>query len=147
MIKYCRLSLCTLLGFLFLSHVAKAQHCPFDGSSAVIIRLPDSLHQVPADTSLSFFLVETDTLLADSCTYAKGALKIRFRSIEEAVVKKYPDTWEYRAGLYVKEAPFNQTGLLAVVLNQAERSCMLNRNNQFTYLKRKFELQVFNKGN
>lgn len=134
-----------LLLFLLnaLSPVAKAQHCPFDGAAAVIIRLPDHQGSLQPDTTLSYFLAETDTLLADSCTYAQGALHIAFRSIDDALVKKYPNTWEYRAGLYVKETPFNQPGLLAVVLNQAEASCMLDRNGNYTYIKRKFEIQVF----
>lgn len=123
-----------------------AQHCPFDGSSAVIIRLPNIKGSLDTDSSLTIFLVETDTLLADSCTYAKGALKIKFRSINEALVKKYPNTWEYRAEKYVAEAPFNQSGLLTVVLNQAQASCMLKRNNEFNYVKRKFELRVVKDG-
>lgn len=143
MIRSFSLRLGIFLTLWSLHEPVAAQHCPFDGAAAVIIRLPLTQENLSADTSVRFFLVETDTLLADSCTYAKGALHIRFRSIDDALVKKYPNSWEYRAELYTKEAPFNQPGLLAVVLNQAEASCMLNRNNQFTYIKRKFGLQVF----
>lgn len=131
---------------ILLGPSLRAQHCPFDGSSAVIIRLPDIQGSLDKDSSLAIFLVETDTLLADSCTYAEGALKIKFRSINDALVKKYPNTWEYRAGKYVLEAPFNQSGLLTVVLNQAQASCMLKRNNEFNYVKRKFELHVVKDG-
>ena len=119
----------------------RAQHCPFDGGTAEINQLSDTLEV--NDTSLRILLVETDNLQADSCTYAEGPLNIPFASIEKALVTKFQGSWEYRARNYVKEKPFTQPGLRAVVLTQAETYCMLKRGNDFLYKKRKFELQVF----
>ena len=126
---------------LVLSPVIKAQHCPFDGSAAVFIRVLNSKGEPLARSTTRFFLMETDTLKADSCTYANGALKIPFGSIDSALVKKYPNTWEYRARIYLKETPLLEAGYQVVVLNQAQASCMINRNNQFHYIKRKFEIR------
>jgi hypothetical protein len=123
-----------------------AQHCPFDGSAAVLIHIGDSTGKAMDHSSYTFILAETDTLKADSCTYANGALLIPFGSIDKTLVKKYPNTWEYRAGIYVKETAFNQPGYLIVVLNQAQASCMIDRNNSFHYIKRKFEIRVLQKG-
>ncbi len=123
-----------------------AQHCPFDGSAAVLIHIADSSGKAVDHSPYTFLLAETDTLKADSCTYAKGALLIPFGSIDSALVKKYPNTWEYRAGIYVKETAFNQPGFFVVVLNQAQASCMIDRNNSFHYIKRKFEIRIEQKG-
>jgi hypothetical protein len=125
-----------------------AQHCPFDGSSAIIIHLPVTQGAIATDTSLSFFLVETDTLHSDSCTYARGPLKILFRPIDTALVKKYSNSWQYRAEQFIKITGFNSPDFLTVVLNQAETSCMIQRkkDGDFNYTKRKFEIRVFKGG-
>jgi hypothetical protein len=123
-----------------------AQHCPFDGSSAVLIHIMDSTGKGMDHTPYHFILAETDTVKADSCTYANGPLLIPFGSIDSALVKKYPNSWEYRAGIYVQKTTFNQPGYFIVVLNQAQASCMIDRNNNFHYIKRKFEIRVQQKG-
>ncbi len=126
----------------------RAQHCPFDGSSAVIIHLPATQGAIAGDSSLSYFLAETDTLHSDSCTYAVGPLKILFRSIDTALVKKYSNSWKYRAEQFIKVTGFNSPDFLTVVLNQAETSCMIQRekDGEFNYTKRKFEIRVFKGG-
>lgn len=126
----------------------QAQHCPFDGSSAVIIHLPAIQGAATGDTSLSYFLTETDTLRSDSCTYARGPLKILFRPIDTALVKKYSNSWQYRAEQFIKVTGFNSPDFLTVVLNQAETSCMIQRikDGEFNYIKRQFEIRIFKSG-
>ncbi|HRG92633.1 MAG TPA: hypothetical protein PLZ10_06775, partial [Chitinophagaceae bacterium] len=46
-----------------------AQHCPFDGSSAVLIHIMDSTGKGMDHAPYHFILEETDTVKADSCTY------------------------------------------------------------------------------
>ena len=121
-----------------------AQHCPFDGSSMVVIKLTDSLgHPITALKDL-LILSETTNPLADSCTYATGQLSILFGSPLEKLVKKYPGPWEYRATQYLAACSFNQPGYYVVVLNQAQHSCMVERNNQFNYINRQFEIRQEN---
>lgn len=130
----------TLL-FLSILTGSYAQHCPFDGSAAVVIR--DLSKQYPgSDQRLAFILVETDTAKADSCTYAAGALHLPFGTIDEELIKKYNGGWESRAALYVKETAFNEKGYWVVVLNQAQTYCMLKRGNDFDFKTRHFEIQV-----
>lgn len=118
-----------------------AQHCPFDGGSIVVIKLTDSLGHPITSLKKPLLLTETANPLADSCTYAAGQLSILFGSPLEKLVKKYPGSWEDRATRYLDECSFNQPGYFVVVLIQAQTSCMIERNNQFNYIKRKFEIR------
>jgi len=135
--KILPLFLTALLSFNQLT----AQHCPFDGGWIVVIKLTDANGTIitPADSSL--FLTETPNPLADSCTYAVGQLNQPFGRPEKNLVKKYEGSWEYRAALYLEECTFKEPGHLVVVLNQAQRRCMVERNNEFTYLDRHFEIR------
>lgn len=118
-----------------------AQHCPFDGGSIVVIKLTDSLGHPITSLKEPLLLTETANPLADSCTYAAGQLSILFGSPLEKLVKKYSGSWEDRATRYLEECSFNQPGYYVVVLNQAQHSCMVERNNQFNYFKRQFEIR------
>lgn len=118
-----------------------AQHCPFDGSSIVVIKLTDSLGHPITTLKEQVILSETTNPLADSCTYATGQLNILFGRPYEKLVKKYAGTWEERAARYLSACSFNQPGYFVVVLNQAQHSCMVERNNQFNYIKRQFEIR------
>lgn len=130
------------LFFLSILTAAYSQHCPFDGSAAVVIRVLNSKGRMVNNPSYSFVLVETDTAKADSCTYAQGPLHIPFGTIQQSLIKKYNGGWESRAAVYVKETSFSKPGYQVVVLNQAQTSCMLKRDNGFDYFVRKFEVQV-----
>lgn len=130
-----------ILLFLILIKQSAAQHCPFDGSSIVVIKLSDSIGNPIIKPGSALFLTEKPNALADSCTYATGQLNLSFGSPENNLIKKYPGSWEERAALYLKECSFNQPGYYVVVLNQAQRSCMVDRNNQFSYIKRQFEIR------
>lgn len=131
----------TALFFLICIKQAAAQHCPFDGSSIIVIKLTDSSGNAITKPGSAIFLTEKPNALADSCTYATGQLNLAFGNPENNLIKKYPGTWEERAALYLKECSFNQPGYYVVVLNQAQRSCMVDRNNQFSYIKRHFEIR------
>ncbi len=122
----------------------EAQHCPFDGSSIIVIKLTDSLGRSISVLKDRVILFEKTNPLADSCTYAAGQLSILFGSPLEKLVKKYPGSWEYRATQYLAACSFNQPGYYVVVLNQAQHSCMVERNNQFNYINRQFEIRQEN---
>ena len=126
---------------LLFTDQLSAQHCPFDGGYIVVIKLTDANGNIITRFDSTFFLTETPNPLADSCTYAVGQLNQPFASTEKNLVKKYEGSWEYRAALYLEECTFKEPGHLVVVLNMAQRSCMIERNNQFTYLDRHFEIR------
>lgn len=129
-----------LLVLLFSTRLV-AQHCPFDGSWIVVIKLTDANGNIITRTDSTLFLTETPNPLADSCTYAEGQLNRPFDRPEKNLVKKYEGSWEYRAALYLEECTFKEPGYFVVVLNQAQRRCMVERNNEFTYLDRHFEIR------
>lgn len=138
-----KLYLAALLCLICIKQTA-AQHCPFDGSSIVVIKLTDSTVNPITKTGTTIYLTEKPNALADSCTYATGQLNLAFGSPEINLIKKYTGTWEERAALYLTECIFNRPGYYVVVLNQAQRSCMVDRNNQFSYIKRQFEIRQKN---
>ena len=129
-----------IAALLFATQLS-AQHCPFDGGHIVVIKLTDANGNVITTADSTLFLTETPNLLADSCTYAEGQLNRPFDRPEKNLVKKYQGSWEYRAALYLEDCVFKEPGYFVVVLNQAQRRCMVERNNEFTYLDRHFEIR------
>jgi hypothetical protein len=130
-----------LISLLLFCNLLAAQHCPFDGSYIVVIKLTDANGNIITSPDSTFFLTETLNPLADSCTYAEGQLNLLFDIPSKSLVKKYEGSWEKRAALYLEECTFKQSGYFVVVLNQAQHHCMVNRNNEFTYLDRHFEIR------
>jgi len=135
-----KIILVCIAALLFTDQLS-AQHCPFDGGHMVVIKVTDAHGNVITTADSTLFLTETPNPLADSCTYAKGQLNQPFGRPEKNLVKKYEGSWEERAALYLEECTFKEPGYFVVVLNQAQRRCMVDRNNNFTYLDRHFEIR------
>ena len=129
-----------IAALLFATQLS-AQHCPFDGGHIVVIKLTDAHGNVITLPDSTLFLTEIPNPLADSCTYAEGQLNRPFDRPEKNLVKKYQGSWEYRAALYLEDCVFKEPGYFVVVLNQAQRRCIVERNNEFTYLDRHFEIR------
>ncbi len=129
-----------IAALLFATQLS-AQHCPFDGGHIVVIKLTDAHGNVITLPDSTLFLTEIPNPLADSCTYAEGQLNRPFDRPEKNLVKKYQASWEYRAALYLEDCVFKEPGYFVVVLNQAQRRCIVERNNEFTYLDRHFEIR------
>ena len=129
-----------IAALLFATQLS-AQHCPFDGGHIVVIKLTDAHGNVITLPDSTLFLTEIPNPLTDSCTYAEGQLNRPFDRPEKNLVKKYQGSWEYRAALYLEDCVFKEPGYFVVVLNQAQRRCIVERNNEFTYLDRHFEIR------
>lgn len=129
-----------IICFCFFSFTAFAQHCPFDGGSAIVISIKN---KKLLDSNYSFLLVEINNPLADSCKYAEGLLKIPFGTIDASLVKKYDGSWTMWAKERIKDCTFNQPENRAVVLNQAQKDYMVSINNDFNYHPRQFEIHLF----
>lgn len=134
--------LLTVLLIGFFSFQSFAQHCPFDGSNAIIILVKDKTGKILANPSVSISLSEIDNPIADSCAYAKGLLDIHFGTIEESLIKKYAGSWEMWAVDRIKECSFNSPGYFTVVLGQAEISCMIDNANEWQYIQRHYEIRI-----
>lgn len=133
----------SFLFFVFLTSSSFAQHCPFDGGTAIVVRLTNATGETIKDSSFSIFLSEVDNPKADSCSYAEGLLQRSFGSVENALVKKYTGAWTIWAEERIVECSFyNIPGHYAYVLSQAEESCMIKKNNDYNYIKRKYEVHI-----
>ncbi len=131
---------------LFPAILLQAQHCPFDGSAVVVVKMVDKSGNPVSMPKDSVYLYETDNPRPDSCTYASRILIIRFEDMTQSLLNKYDGSWVSWAKDRAKECDFMQAGHYAVVLNQAETDCMIKRQSDYDYSKRKFEIRQKKKG-
>ena len=65
----------TLLLAVLLTTNSSAQHCPFDGTRLIAVKLVNAKGQLLNPKKYTTWLIEVDNPAADSCTYATGLLK------------------------------------------------------------------------
>ena len=126
----------------FFGNAISAQHCPFDGSAMIVIKVSDKNGKPITDLKSGIVLYEIDNSRADSCTYAQGRLSVLFREPKESLIEKYNNTWKSWATRYSGDCSFMEPGHYAVVLNQAQAHCMLKNETWFTYVERSFEIRL-----
>lgn len=127
---------------LLLQPDISAQHCPFDGSAMIVIKIIDKNGNPVTDLKSTVLLYEIDNPRADSCTYAQGRLMVPFREPKQSLIEKYNNTWKTWATSFSSDCSFMLPGHYAVVLNQAQAHCMLKNETWFTYVERNFEIRV-----
>lgn len=115
-----------------------AQHCPFDGGHLVAVHLTDKNGKPVSTKNLT--LVEVNNPVAESCTYAEGLLQKSFLPTKETLQTKYKDYWKNWLESQYKNWILFNPGYYAVGLNMSENSCMIKKDNDFTYQKRQFEI-------
>jgi len=131
-----------LLASYFFGNAIIAQHCPFDGSAMIVIKVTDKNGKPVTDLKSSIILSEIDNPRADSCTYAEGRLSVPFKEPKQSLIEKYNNTWKSWATRYSSDCSFMEPGHYAVVLNQAQAHCMLKNETWFTYVERNFEIRL-----
>lgn len=115
----------------FFTSKTQAQHCPFDGTSIVILKVKNGQNKT------DFKLVEINNPKADSCSYGKGLLVLPFQPIDSF----YSDNdWVQAYEERYKMAQLSSKGQFYVSFSMAMVDCMLARDNDFEYLKRQFIL-------
>lgn len=130
-----------LLCFSVLPLNVAAQHCPFDGTRMIVVHLTDEKDQPIVDAVQSLILREIDNPNADSCTYAEGLLEKPFLLANDAFTNMYKsDSSRNLIQQYCADCNFLTDGFYAVRLGQAETSCMIKKDGDFTYQKRKYEI-------
>ena len=55
-----------------------AQHCPYDGTHLIAIKVVDKKGNMLENVNNFFYLMEVDNSMADSCTSAAGLVKNSF---------------------------------------------------------------------
>ncbi|MCD9188225.1 MAG: hypothetical protein LUM44_17545 [Pyrinomonadaceae bacterium] len=128
---------------LFLSVSASTgftQHCPFDGTRMIVIHLTDAENKPVVDAFDSLILREIDNADAEACTYSEGLIEKPFARALNAFSELYgingsAEIMQKNCG----DCSFLTDGFYAAKLNQAEFNCMVKKDNDFNYKKRKFE--------
>lgn len=123
---------CMLLLATAKSH---AQTHPFVGSYTVIVQLKES--RLPAN---SYLELREHSVASDSCRFKTSPIQMRFQIPKHVLIQNRNQnaTWTELAKKYAKKAAFMKKGYFAVVLNQAERYCMIPRNNDYLFTPRSF---------
>jgi hypothetical protein len=134
------IQLLSICFFWCIGSPVNAQHCPFDGSYVVVIKVVDKKGNPVKKCPVKFELVELENPKADSCTYAKGLLNKIFAQSSAVIFNAYTGSWEARAKKFSNCSLFGE-GCYAVLLNQAENQCMLKNGGDFSYEKRKFMIR------
>ncbi len=139
-----------LLPFVLLFNICmQAQHCPYDGTSLIAIKVVDKNHKLLTDINNFFYLQEVDNPIADSCEHTKGLIRKQFLNSNDFVAEcnerfnrnGYNTALNDRlnnAGVFVKAN-------MMLTLNQVENTCTLIGKSEtvytnYIYRQRKFEV-------
>ena len=139
-----------LLAFVLLLSISMpAQHCPFDGYHLIAIKVTDKQDKMIANSSTSFYLLEVDNAMADSCEHAKGLIRKKFLNsadfIAECNEKFSRNGYNTALNERLKKAGVFVKANMMVNLNQAENTCTLIGKSETVYTnyihrQRKFEV-------
>ena len=133
--------------FLAISKTMLAQHCPFDGTHLIAIKVVDKQGKMIADLNTSFYLIEVDNPMADSCTSAAGLVKKQFLSKDTFM---FGCTERFNRNGYdtellkrLKNAGVFTKANRMLTINQAENTCTLIGKSEtvytnYIYRQRKF---------
>lgn len=133
---------------LWFSIYANAQHCPFDGSHIVVIKLMNNRGKPISKLNGSVYLKEINNANPQKCSYADKPLSIRFGTIQNSLYNKYEGSWQSWAKQQSEGCSFLGAGYYAVVLNQAQNDCMIlqENTNDYQYISREFEIVLKQNG-
>ena len=139
-----------LLSFVLLLNIrVQAQHCPYDGTNLVAIKVVNKNHKLLTDINTVFYLQEVDNPLADSCEHAKGLIKKQFLSSKDFIAdcnERFKSNG-YNTALNnrLKAAGVFTKASMMLTLNQVENTCILIGKSEtvytnYIYRQRKFEV-------
>jgi hypothetical protein len=133
--------------FLAVSKIMLAQHCPFDGTHLIAIKVVDKHGKMLTNFNIPFYLLEVDNPLADSCTSAAGLIKKQFL-IKDTFIAACNERFGrngYNKQLYsrLSKASVFANANMMLSLNQAENTCTLIGKSEtvytnYIYRQRKF---------
>ena len=118
-----------------------AQHCPFDGTSIIMVNIISTNGILQKSNAYDLVLQEIENPNPDTCEYAKGLLKIDFKPVTE-MYKQNKNIPDYEKKINVS---LIKKGDFYVLLSMAETQCMQPSGNEFTYYDRKFLIVITNK--
>jgi hypothetical protein len=135
------------LCFWLLPLNAFAQHCPFDGTSMVVIHLVDQKGKDIDKFEGGLALREVENDHPELCTYAPDIVKQNFLEAKTAFYEtRDTDRFKDTLDKYCPECTFLKPGYYAAKLSQATEECMIKHGDDFDYKPRKYEVQVDHDG-
>jgi hypothetical protein len=138
---------------LFLSLVLlfsiniQAQHCPYDGTHLVAIKVVDKHGKMLTNVNTVFYLLEVDNPMADSCTSAAGLVKKQFLN-SDAFMAELDSRFNrngYNTELNnrLKDAGIFTNANMMLTMNQAENTCMLIGKSETVYTNYIYQQRKF----
>jgi hypothetical protein len=124
-----------------------AQHCPFDGTHLVAIKVIDEKGNMVTNNETVFYLLEVDNIMADSCTSYPGIIKKQLLN-NNAFINKIDTVFKtnsYSEGLktrLTKEGIFANANRM-VTINQAENTCTLIGKSETVYTNYIYQQRKF----
>ncbi len=124
-----------------------AQHCPYDGTHLIAIKVVDKKGNLLTDVHTVFYLQEVDNPMADSCTSAAGLVTKQFLNsdifIAEIDRKFNRNGYNAKLNNRLKDAGIFVKANMMLTLNQAENTCTLIGKSEtvytnYIYRQRKF---------
>jgi hypothetical protein len=124
-----------------------AQHCPFDGTHLVAIKVIDDKGNMVTNNENIFYLLEVDNTMADSCTSYPGIVKRQLLN-SNAFINKIDTVFKTNSYNNQLKTRLTKEGVFAnanrmVTINQAENTCTLIGKSEtvytnYIYRQRKF---------
>jgi hypothetical protein len=142
-------SIFLLLFVSFFTRSVSAQHCPYDGTHLIAIKVVDKEGKMLTDLNTDFYLLEVENPMEDSCKHAAGLLKKKFFNsnafIAECKRKFNRNGYNTKLNNRLKHAGIFTNASMMVTLNQTENTCMLIGKSETVYTnyifrQRKFEI-------
>ena len=132
---------------LAISKTMLAQHCPFDGTHLIAIKVVDKQGKMVSDFNTSFYLLEVDNPMADSCTSAAGLIKKQFliknTFIEECNERFGRNGYNTQLNNRLRKAGIFSKANMMLTINQAENTCMLIGKSETVYTNYIYQLRKF----
>ena len=126
---------------------SSAQHCPFDGTTLVAVKFIGKDGKVMRWDKDSVYLIEVENSDAAKCTYATENIKkplINATAFEKYYSNTGNEAYKKAIKKRLEGIKVWNDSIYIITLNQAERSCMIKKDNDFTYKSRKFAISYFN---
>lgn len=143
--RHCFIFLFTVM----LSTNLCAQHCPYDGTHLIAIKVVDENGKILTDISTVFYLQEVDNPMADSCGHTKGLIKKQFLNSKDFIAQldeRFNHNGYDRAlDKLLKDAGTFTKSNMMLTLNQTENTCILIGKSEtvytnYIYRQRKFDI-------
>lgn len=134
------IALCLLV---FGGFSAPAQHCPYDGSEMILVRLVDENNDPIVRAAGDLTLAEIENANADACSFSSGLIKRAFAHPLDTFVTRYkgePLVYQQRCEGCEYIAP--DQGFYSVIIGQGESYCMISDGNGgYASTLRRFEVR------